>query len=304
MRQPNGTMHAAAAQSAAALPRDGEAGDGIVIRQLTTNAEYDACVALQTDTWGAGFTELVPPSMLRVAQKLGGVAAGAFAPDGFMLGFVFGLTGVMDGRLVHWSDMLAVRPEARDRGLGQRLKRFQRDLVRPLGVTTMLWTFDPLVARNAHLNLNRLGARVREYVPDMYGAHTNSALHGELGTDRFIVAWDLVQEGVADEPAPSLPEVAASAPVINAPSEPGGFPCVGMLLDAAIVRVEIPADLPEVLARSRELALRWRETTRRAFLWYLARGYTVRTFGRDAGGERRFYVLARMSDSGQPPCSA
>ena len=78
-----------------------------------------------------------------------------------MLGFVFGMTGVQDGRLVHWSDLLAVRPEARDRGLGRRLKLYQRSLVAELGVTRMLWTYDPLVARNAHLNLNALGARGR-----------------------------------------------------------------------------------------------------------------------------------------------
>ena len=42
-----------------------------------------------------------------------------------MLGFVFGMTGVQEGRLVHWSDLLAVRPEARDRGIGRRLKLFQ-----------------------------------------------------------------------------------------------------------------------------------------------------------------------------------
>ena len=67
----------------------------------------------------------------------------------------------------------------------------QRDLVRAVGVETMHWTFDPLVARNAHLNLTRLGARAIEYVPDMYGTNTGSPIHGALPTDRVIVAWDL-----------------------------------------------------------------------------------------------------------------
>ncbi len=291
---------------ASAAPRDNAAEDGITLRCLATHAEYDACVALQLETWGAGFTELVPPTMLRIAQKLGGVAAGAFAPDGTVLGFVFGLTGVMKGKLVHWSDMLAVRPEARDRGLGQRLKHFQRELVRPLGVETILWTFDPLVARNAHLNLNRLGARVCEYVPDMYGTHTNSALHSELGTDRFIVAWDIAGGGMAEEPAraSTLPADIEAAPIVNAPLEPGGFPSAGALPDAVVVRVEIPGDLQDVLARSRDLALRWRETTRRAFLWYLARGYAVSAFGRDTASDRRFYVLTAATDSSRPTCSA
>ncbi len=101
------------------------------------------------------------------------------------------MTGVRDGELVHWSDMLAVRPEARDHGIGRRLKLYQRSLVAELGVTQILWTFDPLVSRNAHLNLNALGARVTDYVPDMYGADTGSALHQGIGTDRFVVAWEV-----------------------------------------------------------------------------------------------------------------
>ena len=166
--------------------------DGIVIRRVETQAEYDECVRIEDLTWGAGFNERVPATILRVAQYLGGVTAAAFGGDGgAMLGFVFGMTGVQDGRLVHWSDLLAVRPEARDRGLGRRLKLYQRSLVAELGVTRMLWTYDPLVARNAHLNLNALGAEVAEYVPEMYGSDTGSALHDAIGTDRLVVAWEL-----------------------------------------------------------------------------------------------------------------
>ncbi|HSY82913.1 MAG TPA: hypothetical protein VK807_14175, partial [Gemmatimonadaceae bacterium] len=107
--------------------------------------------------------------------------AGAFDGDGPMLGFVFGVSGVIAGEIVHWSDMLAVHADARNRGIGRALKRFQRDAVLAMGIKTMYWTYDPLVARNAHLNLNVLGAQVTEYVPDMYGP----------GTDRFIVRWCL-----------------------------------------------------------------------------------------------------------------
>src|SRR5439155_14564768 len=162
----------------------GEAGaDGILIRRVETQAEYDECVRIQDETWGADFNERVPSTIFQVSQYLGGVTAAAFAPSlDTMLGFVFGMTGVQEGQLVHWSDLLAVRPEARDRGIGRRLKLFQRSLVLELGVTRMLWTYDPLVARNAQLNLNVLGAAVTEYVPEMYGAETRSALHDAIGT--------------------------------------------------------------------------------------------------------------------------
>src|SRR5438067_3815899 len=180
---------------------DAVGADGITVRRVATLAEYQTCVAIQEETWGQGFRELVPTAILMVAQKLGGVCAAAFDAHDRMLGFVFGITGLKDGALVHWSDLLAVRPEARGAHLGERLKRYQRELVLAVGVHTMYWTFDPLVARNAHLNLVRLGARAAEYVPNMYGDRTGSPLHGALATDRFVAEWDLVAPNGRPPPA-------------------------------------------------------------------------------------------------------
>ena len=268
--------------------------DGVVIRRLASLDEFEEAVTIQDETWGAGFSERVPAAILNVAQKVGGVTAGAFGPDGRLLGFVFGLTGIRDDRLVHWSDMLAVRVEARGRHLGDRLKQFQRDCVRDIGVDTMLWTFDPLVARNAHFNLNRLGARPVEYVPNMYGANTGSPLHGRMETDRWIAAWRLdgsrptpLPEGTADE-AP-----AAIHPGLD------GLPALGTLLDAPYVRIPIPPDLQEVQRTAPTIAAQWRVVTRAAFLHYLGRGYAVVGFARpaapggDGDGALPGYILAR-----------
>src|SRR6185295_11484427 len=124
-------------------------GGEILFRPLAGADDYAACVELQRTTWGRDFQETVPGSVLKICQKVGGVAAGAFAADGRLLGFVFGLTGVRAGSppcLVHWSHMLAVVPEARDLGLGTRLKLYQRELLLPLGVERVEWTYDPLEA--------------------------------------------------------------------------------------------------------------------------------------------------------------
>src|SRR5580765_6451652 len=155
----------------------------VEIRPLRTQEELHACVDLQRETWGNEFTDVVPASILKVSQRIGGVAAGAFDDQNHLLGFVYGLTGVERGRIVHWSDMLAVRPEARDLRLGRRLKEFQRMAVRKHGAEVIYWTYDPLVARNAHLNFNVLGVHASEYVQDMYG-DTDSELHRAIGTDR------------------------------------------------------------------------------------------------------------------------
>src|ERR1022692_420960 len=78
----------------------------VTIRRIETWSEYRACVALQQEVWGVDFADLVPAAILKVSQRIGGVTAGAFEPDGRLIGFVFGITGVEHGRLVHWSDML------------------------------------------------------------------------------------------------------------------------------------------------------------------------------------------------------
>ena len=263
---------------------------GIVIRELATHDERVSAVRLQEATWGAGFTERVPVAILLVGQKLGGVTAGAFAPDGTLVGFVFGLTGVKDGHLVHWSDMLAVREGMQGRHIGRALKHYQRERCRERGVETMYWTFDPLVARNAKLNLCRLGARVEEFVQDMYGADTNSPQHGSLGTDRFVASWPVSTEPVplpfGREPLRGVPVAAGRRGEAPAPGAP--------LPDGATVAVRIPADYHALLARDYELVRAWRISVRRALLHYLPLGYTVTAFAADGTGDAA-YLLTRAA---------
>lgn len=282
--------------TAEAGPAVGHAGGGTVsleIRHVRTHAEFVQCVDLQAATWGAGFRESVPATIFKISQRLGGVTAGAFAADGTLLGFIFGITGVERGELVHWSDLLAVDARAQNHGIGRRLKEFQRDAVRALGVTRMYWTYDPLVARNAHFNLNLLGARVSEYVPDMYGADTGSALHGGLGTDRFMVVWPITHS------TPARRELSGwhDAPLLNAIAAAdgdGGPASLGAALPR-LARVEIPADIFAVQQAELARAVQWRLSTRRAFQWALANGYYVERFEPEPSRSRGYYVLARSA---------
>jgi chorismate synthase len=271
--------------------------DGIVLRPLASNADYDEAVTLQDEIWGAGFSDRVPASILRVGQKVGGVSAAAFDANGRMLGFVFGLTGVRGGRLVHWSDMLAVREDARGKQLGERLKHYQREVVRDLGVQTMYWTFDPLVARNAHFNLNRLGASIADYIPNFYGSNTGSILHGALPTDRFVAEWEIT-------PGARTPTARTGAilnPNADAPRttvvHDGKPRVIDPLPDAATVRVSIPSDIEPVLASDADMALAWRLAARQAITHYLARGYRVTAFHRGDERELPAYELTRSSSN-------
>ena len=266
-----------------------------VIRDFAEHADYAACVDLQRETWGRTFTDVVPPSILKVSQLLGGVAAGAFAPDGTLLGFVYGLTGLRRGRLVHWSDMLAVKAGMQGHGLGRRLKEHQRATVRDRGIDAIYWTYDPLVARNARLNFAVLGATVDEYVEDMYG-DTGSDLHRGLGTDRFVLTWS-TDPAVAAERASAAraaeASFASSAPVAN--SAPGARPADDGWRAAARIRIVVPGDVTRVQRETPELGAAWRASTRAAFVAALAAGYAVVGIAAHAGDSLAYYLLERRA---------
>ena len=270
---------------------------GYTIRSFETIEEFRECVDLQEETWGHGFSERVPPAILKVSQILGGVSAGAYAADGGLVGFVFGMTGLRGGELVHWSDMLAVREEARDSGLGTKLKAYQRDRVMELGVKRMHWTFDPLQSRNAYLNFAKLGIVVREYARDMYG-QTDSPLHRGIGTDRMIPLWLLESERVARRlegtevftisDADSTPYALRGS---GSSEDPAPLDPV-LNIDSDRLLVSIPSDVAGMLDRSVELALEWRLATRTVFTHYLAAGYEARELLR--ADHTSDYLLAKI----------
>lgn len=230
---------------------------------MVTHEELVACVELQRATWGGDFAEIVSPSLLKITRRVGGVSAGAFDDRNELIGFVYGITGVEGGKLVHWSHMLAVRSGLQNHGVGRALKEYQRDAVLALGVDVMYWTYDPLVARNAHLNFNVLGVRAVEYVVDMYG-ETESILHRGIGTDRMVVAWDLGR----DE--------GASA------TERGG----------GTRRIEVPLDINALQFENPQLAAEWRSVTRPQFLTAMTLPSRVYGFTVDAGTGKAYYTVA------------
>jgi predicted GNAT superfamily acetyltransferase len=246
------------------------------IRPLTTQKELRACVALQRKTWGEDFDDVVPRSIMQISQRLGGVAAGAFDARGTLVGFVYGMTGVENGNIVHWSDMLAVVPRARNHGVGRRLKEYQRAQVATAGARVIYWTYDPLVARNAHLNFNVFGVRVAEYVPNMYG-ESRSPLHRGIGTDRLVVAW-----AVDDR------ELAARRTLIADISRAARS---GELKDARFI--EIPAQIDRLQVRDMKAARGWRRETRDAFQSAFAKGFSVNGFYIDDSSKTGRYVLTR-----------
>jgi predicted GNAT superfamily acetyltransferase len=264
-----------------------DVGANVRIRSLASLEDCDACVALQREIWGDE-SDIVPAALLHVVDFVGGIAAGAFDADGALLGFVFGMTGIHDGELAHWSHMLGVRDTARNLGVGRLLKEYQRRALAEIGVRRIFWTFDPLMAKNAYFNLNRLGAVVVEYVPDMYGP-TASPLHLGLPTDRLIVCLTTA----AQPAAPFTMPAGEGLPVMTQFPHPGDRMLAPGDDRPPIVLVEMPADILDDVARAPARAATWRLALRERFQWALDHAYTPRAVHRNATSGRFFYVMER-----------
>ncbi len=179
----------------AATQRTGSGGDvEIRMAPAASMADYSRCVELQLAVWGYSDGDLIPKRVFIVAQRIGGQVIGAYDRE-TMVGFAMSLPGYRDGKPYLHSHMLAVLPEYRNHGLGRRLKLAQRDDALARGFELMEWTFDPLEIKNAHLNIARLGAIARRYIPDFYGPST-SPLQGGLPTDRLVAEWWLRSDRV------------------------------------------------------------------------------------------------------------
>jgi predicted GNAT superfamily acetyltransferase len=161
----------------------------IQIRKCTTLPDFHRCVELQRAVWGESDLETEPYVTFVVANQTGGQVLGAFDGD-TMIGFTMAIVGVRDKLPYLHSHMTGVLPEYRDRKVGRSLKLFQREEALSRDIRLIEWTFDPLETRNAHFNLNRLGAIARTYIPNFYGV-TTSPLHRNLPTDRLLAEWRL-----------------------------------------------------------------------------------------------------------------
>src|SRR5262245_707481 len=140
----------------------------IVVRTCEGLSEFRACVALQRAIWGEADLDIVPDTILVVAAHTGVQILGAFDGER-LIGFLLSMPGSRNGAAYLHSHMTGVVAEYRDRGVGRMLKLLQRDEALSRNIRLIEWTFDPLEMRNAHFNLNRLGAIARRYLPNLYG---------------------------------------------------------------------------------------------------------------------------------------
>src|SRR2546428_11408327 len=245
----------------------------IAIRECTTVEELDACIQLQRQVFALPDLEISPRRHLIVSRRAGGWTLGAFVRSE-LVGFVHLLVAVRgDNEIFGYSHMMAVAVDYQNKGIGARLKWAQRERALAEGRDFITWTWEPMRVRNAHFNLNRLGATVESYAENLYGTdyvtEPDEKVDAPRGidSDRLFASWDLSSERVT---------VLAS----------GGQP---PHLGEPVVTIEIPPNWSTILKEDVDAARREQLRLREEFQRALAAGLVCVGFDRNA--TRPCYVL-------------
>ena len=253
----------------------------IAIRELHDLEDFVRVQDVARRVWSFPERQLPATADLQTVRHVGGMTAGAFEGRE-MVGFVHGLPRTNLSEPCHHSHMLAVRPEWRGRDVSVRLKLFQRSWCLAREIRLVTWTYDPLLLKNARLNLVRLRARAVAYLPDHYG--TLGGLYGSLPTDRFEVHWRLnapaVRQASRGQSSPGRLD-AAELPRATASRIPA----------ARRVAVDVPAGAPELYSTHPEAARRAQRRLRRIATRLFARGYEATAVAAGDGAAR--YVFER-----------
>src|SRR4051812_6391488 len=159
--------------------------DGFRAVSLTTVSRFAEASTLYREVFGYLDPEYgLNPRLLGALASNGGAVVGILDDTDRLVAFAYGFCGTDRRGFYHYSQSAVVAADQQGHGLGRMLKHAQREVALSHGMSRMRWTYDPMQLRNAHFNLDVLGARGRWFAPDMYGP----------GTDRVIVEWDLTRE--------------------------------------------------------------------------------------------------------------
>jgi predicted GNAT superfamily acetyltransferase len=264
---------------------------GVEIRVLTDLAGQSLARQLFDQTWSTDGNTQVTSNLMQALVHSGAYVSGAFIGDR-IVGAAFAFPGRDSSG--HWhlhSHMAAVLEDVRDRRIGAALKWHQRSWAIQNGYETITWTFDPLVRRNARLNLLKLGVYVCDYYEDFYGDMAD-ALNAGDATDRAMARWELLSDrtmraaaslnGLDPDPIPIGAIVALSVEADE--------PVVLQISSSAdVLLVALPADIIDIREKNPALAARWRMAVRSVLSPVLASGMEITGFTGDGS-----YLVERV----------
>ena len=245
---------------------------GVVVRELTTEHEFDEARLVWDTVWPieGGGTEITA-HLMRALHHGGAYVSGAYIGDeivGSCLAVVARSKDADGSWHTHLHSHIAgAMPGRADRGLGTALKVHQRAWALEQDVDRIEWTFDPLVRRNARLNLVKLGGVASAYHVNFYGAMPDGINEGDA-SDRFILQWDLASDRVAaamagELEAPTRESLLAIGAEIAVDASQSGEP-VSYAATAPVRLIALPEDILAMRGTDKALSLRWREAVRDA----------------------------------------
>jgi predicted GNAT superfamily acetyltransferase len=285
----------------------------VQIRSLHKLQDMYPAVELQKVYWGDEIDSLVPAHMLFTIAASGGHVLAALDRER-MVGVLIGLIGTnveesnrpAMANLLVASKRMVVLPEYRGRGIGYSLKLAQREAAVKQGIRLVTWTFDPLMAANAHLNLRKLGCISQKYLINYYGTEDISGMVALGSSDRLVADWWVTSRRIEERINGQRGSIGlahyldANTVIVNPTVERSSLPYPVDNLNAppgAFALLEIPADYRTVIEQDTALAIAWREHSRAAFQYLIGHGYIVTDFLREQYEDRQraFYLLSYNS---------
>ncbi len=240
------------------------------VRALHTLRELTEAREIWDAVWPnvPGATEITG-NLIRAIEHAGGYVGGAFEGDrmlGACLAFVGRTLGSHGWHTHLHSHMAGVLPGSGDRGIGSALKQHQRAWALEHDIDRVVWTYDPLVRRNARLNLVKLGGIAVEYLVDFYG-QMDDALNAGEPSDRLLLQWDVASTRVADA-------LGGTSSVLSSDEWRALGAHDGLVVDdagpravdvtAPVVLVAVPDDIVAIRGADPSLARQWRLAVRDA----------------------------------------
>ncbi len=245
----------------------------ITIRECLSIDDFQQCIELERAVFDDDDIDIMPVRLYMISKHCQSPTFGAFTESGRLIGFVHTSLALVDGHILYHSHLAGVIEAMRHKDIGYRLKLAQRDHAIAAGVSLIIWTFDPLQSRNAHFNINKLGAVIRSYKINYYGEGASSVFEAHLPSDRVIAEWWV-----------SSPHVEATL-TGNRPQ-----------LETVTTRVDIPDDITTIRAASLDEHRSWRLRVRDEFMQALEQGSIARGFVRNTEEKTSSYLFAEDAE--------
>ncbi len=302
--------------------------DKVSVRPLRSLGDYAGCVEIQRRVWGHADLDITPVHQFCISVQTGSILLGAFVGKK-LTGYVYSFPAAIGGKTCQHSHHLAVLPDYQGYGIGKKLKHAQWKEALKAGYDLVTWTYDPMQARNANLNLHTLGAVGQTYLDNFYGCTPSLSLDTGVPTDRLLVEWRIKSARVRrkmsrKDEAPAAGRFAAAvkgraegSPLARslyprastaevdsrakpgAPAavnrKPGGkYPDIAparpiLTLEKPVILVELPKNIRDLKAVPGAIG-RWQKALRTALKHYFSHGYRLEDF---IFGERCYYVLKK-----------